>query len=45
LAIQASNFMAMPEEAITIKVGQISSVAKYRIESYKLVREFLKKLK
>jgi trehalose 6-phosphate synthase/phosphatase len=39
------TFTAMPEGAITIKVGEISSVAKYRIESYKLVREFLKNLK
>ena len=38
------TFTAMPEKAITIKVGQISSVAKYRIESYKLVRNFLKYL-
>jgi trehalose 6-phosphate synthase/phosphatase len=38
------TFTAMPEEAITIKVGQISSVAKYRIESYKLVRNCLKNL-
>jgi len=38
------TFTAMPEEAITIKVGQISSVAKYRIESFKLVRSFLKNL-
>jgi trehalose 6-phosphate synthase/phosphatase len=38
------TFTAMPEEAITIKVGQISSVAKYRIESFKLVRNFLKNL-
>jgi trehalose 6-phosphate synthase/phosphatase len=38
------TFTAMPEDAITIKVGQISSVAKYRIESFKLVREFLKNL-
>jgi trehalose 6-phosphate synthase/phosphatase len=38
------TFTAMPDEAITVKVGQISSVAKYRIESFKLVREFLKKL-
>lgn len=38
------TFMAMPEEAITIKVGQVSSAAKYRIDSYKLVRDLLKKL-
>jgi trehalose 6-phosphate synthase/phosphatase len=38
------TFIAMPEDAITIKVGQISSVAKYRIESFKLVRKFLKNL-
>ena len=38
------TFTAMPDNAITIKVGQISSVAKYRIESFKLVRNFLKNL-
>lgn len=39
------TFTAMPEEAITIKVGQISSLAKYRMDSYKQVRAFLQKLK
>jgi len=38
------TFLAMPENAITIKVGQTSSQAKYRIESFKQVREFLTQL-
>ena len=39
------TFTAMPESAITVKVGEISSVAKYRIDSFRLVRDFLKNFK
>jgi trehalose 6-phosphate synthase/phosphatase len=38
------TFLAMPEEAITIRVGRSTSQAKYRIDSTKAVREFFKKL-
>jgi trehalose 6-phosphate synthase/phosphatase len=38
------TFLAMPEDAITIRVGRSTSQAKYRIDSTKAVREFFKKL-
>ena len=38
------TFEAMPEEAITIKVGNKSTRAAYYVESYKDIREFLKSL-
>jgi trehalose 6-phosphate synthase/phosphatase len=36
------TFKAMPEEAITIKVGSTSSAAKYNVPTFKEVRGFLK---
>jgi trehalose 6-phosphate synthase/phosphatase len=36
------TFKAMPEEAITIKVGSTSSAAKYNVPAFKEVRGFLK---
>jgi len=38
------TFLAMPEEAITIRVGRSTSQAKYRLDSFRHVREFFKKL-
>ena len=38
------TFKAMPENAITIKVGNSSSVAKYNVPSFKEARGFLKML-
>jgi len=38
------TFEAMPESAITIKVGTKSTRAKYYVENYKNIREILKKL-
>ena len=38
------TFLAMPEKAITIRVGRSTSQAKYRIDSFKAVREFFRKL-
>jgi trehalose 6-phosphate synthase/phosphatase len=38
------TFLAMPEDAITIRVGRSTSQAKYRIDSFRSVREFFKKL-
>ncbi len=38
------TFKAMPENAITIKVGNTSSAAKYNVSTFKEVRGFLKSL-
>jgi len=38
------TFKAMPEDAITIKVGGTSSAAKYNVATFKEVRGFLKSL-
>jgi trehalose 6-phosphate synthase/phosphatase len=38
------TFKAMPESAITVKVGNTSSAAKYNLPSVKEVRAFLKTL-
>ncbi len=38
------TFKAMPEHAITIKVGSAPSIAEYRIQTYKDVRKFLRTL-
>ncbi len=38
------TFEALPEDAITIKVGDKSTRAKYYVESYKEIRNFLKLL-
>ena len=38
------TFKAMPEDAITIKVGNTSSAAKYNVATFKEVRGFLKGL-
>lgn len=38
------TFMAMPEDAYSIKVGSSSSAAKYRVESYRDIRKLLKEL-
>ena len=38
------TFKAMPEDAITIKVGNTSSAAKYNVPTFKEVRGFLKSL-
>lgn len=38
------TFKAMPEHAITIKVGSAPSIAEYRTQSYKDVRKFLRSL-
>ncbi len=38
------TFKAMPEEAVTIKVGNTSSAAKYNVPSFKEVRGFLSTL-
>lgn len=38
------TFMAMPQEAYTIKVGVSSSAAKYRVEGFKDIRKMLKSL-
>lgn len=38
------TFKAMPKEAYTIKVGSASSAAKYRVQSYKDIREILGEL-
>ena len=37
-------FRAMPDDAITIKVGSTSSAAKYNVSMFKEVRDLLKKL-
>jgi len=37
-------FKALPEEAITIKVGEISTLAKYNIKNPQQVRKLLEKL-
>jgi trehalose 6-phosphate synthase/phosphatase len=37
-------FKALPEEAITIKVGEISTLAKYNIKNPQHVRKLLEKL-
>ena len=38
------TFKAMPEHAITIKVGNAPSIAEFRIQSYKDVRKFLRSI-
>lgn len=38
------TFKAMPKDAFTVKVGVTSSAAKYRVESYKDIRELLQLL-
>jgi trehalose 6-phosphate synthase/phosphatase len=38
------TFSAMPEDALTIKVGSTSSIAKYNLNSSKEVRSFLNQL-
>jgi trehalose 6-phosphate synthase/phosphatase len=38
------TFVAMPEDAITIRVGRSTSEAKYRIDSFNAVRDFFRKL-
>ena len=38
------TFKAMPEHAITIKVGSAPSIAEYRTQTYKDVRKFLRTL-
>ncbi len=38
------TFLAMPDEAVTVKVGSITSAAKYSVASYKEVRKLLKML-
>ena len=38
------TFRYMPEQAHTIKVGSNSSAAKYRVEDYKDIRSFLRRL-
>ncbi|MBR9998153.1 MAG: bifunctional alpha,alpha-trehalose-phosphate synthase (UDP-forming)/trehalose-phosphatase [Cyclobacteriaceae bacterium] len=38
------TFLAMPDDAITIRVGRSSSQAKYRIDSFNAVRDFFKEL-
>jgi trehalose 6-phosphate synthase/phosphatase len=38
------TFLAMPENAITIRVGRSTSEAKYRIDSFNAVRDFFRKL-
>ncbi len=38
------TFKVMPEEAFTIKVGGLSSAAKYRVENYKNIRSLLHEL-
>jgi len=36
------TFKVMPDDAYTVRVGSISSAAKYNVENYKSVRDFLK---
>ncbi len=38
------TFRAMPEDALTVKVGSTSSAAKYNLISPQEVRQFLKQL-
>ncbi len=38
------TFKVMPKNAFTVRVGSISSAAKYNVEDYREVREFLKHL-
>ena len=38
------TFRAMPEDALTVKVGSTSSAAKYNLNSPEEVRELLKQL-
>ncbi len=38
------TFKVMPDDAFTIKVGGLSSAAKYRVENFKSIRNLLKRL-